>query len=72
MRFSQVPTMAIEQVLFYQNTSIIQDEVLAHRLGLIPIKADADLFDYKTSGARSGKRKDVQRRASQSRADKRQ
>ncbi len=34
---SEVPTMAIERVLLYQNTSILQDEVLAHRLGLIPI-----------------------------------
>ncbi|CAH1760254.1 3957_t:CDS:10 [Entrophospora sp. SA101] len=31
----------------YDNTSIIQDEVLAHRLGLIPIKANPDVFNYK-------------------------
>ncbi|KAJ8308704.1 hypothetical protein KUTeg_013578 [Tegillarca granosa] len=40
---SEVPTMAIEKVFIYNNTSIIQDEVLAHRLGLIPIKADPSL-----------------------------
>ncbi|KAJ8308705.1 hypothetical protein KUTeg_013579 [Tegillarca granosa] len=40
---SEVPTMAIEKVFIYNNTSIIQDEVLAHRLGLIPIKADPRL-----------------------------
>lgn len=39
--------MAIEKVHIYNNTSIIQDEVLAHRLGLIPIKADPRLFEYK-------------------------
>jgi DNA-directed RNA polymerase I and III subunit RPAC1 len=39
---NKVPTMAIEDVWIYDNTSIIQDEVLAHRLGLIPIKADPD------------------------------
>jgi DNA-directed RNA polymerase I and III subunit RPAC1 len=39
--------MAIEKVILYQNTSIIQDEVLAHRLGLIPLKADHRLFDPK-------------------------
>ncbi|KAH3873133.1 DNA-directed RNA polymerases I and III subunit RPAC1-like isoform X2 [Dreissena polymorpha] len=44
---SEVPTMAIEKVHIYNNTSIIQDEVLAHRLGLIPIKADPRLFQYK-------------------------
>lgn len=29
--------MAIHKVLIYQNTSILPDEVLSHRLGLIPI-----------------------------------
>lgn len=43
---SEVPTMAIEKVLVANNTSIIQDEVLAHRLGLIPIQADPRLFEY--------------------------
>ena len=36
--------MAIEKVHIYQNTSLIPDEVLAHRLGLIPIKADPRNF----------------------------
>lgn len=40
--------MAIEKVFIYNNTSIIQDEVLAHRLGLIPIYADPREFDYKS------------------------
>lgn len=47
---AEVPTMAIEKVHIYNNTSIIQDEVLAHRLGLIPIKADPRLFEYKSEG----------------------
>ena len=42
----QVPTMAIEKVLIANNTSVVQDEVLAHRLGLIPIDADPRLFEY--------------------------
>ena len=29
------------------NTSIIQDEVLAHRLGLIPLKIDPTKLEYK-------------------------
>ena len=41
---SEIPTMAIEHVFFVNNTSIIQDEVLAHRLGLIPILADPSKF----------------------------
>eukprot|EP00466_Bigelowiella_natans_P003416 jgi/Bigna1/57647/fgenesh1_pm.23_\ len=43
---SEVPTMAIENVYIYQNTSIMQDEVLAHRLGLIPIAAEPRMFSY--------------------------
>lgn len=42
--------MAIEKVFIYNNTSIVQDEVLAHRLGLIPIKADPRLFEFKNAG----------------------
>uniref|UniRef100_A0A3B4BQL6 DNA-directed RNA polymerases I and III subunit RPAC1 n=1 Tax=Pygocentrus nattereri TaxID=42514 RepID=A0A3B4BQL6_PYGNA len=47
---AEVPTMAIEKVFIYNNTSIIQDEILAHRLGLIPIKADPRLFEYRNAG----------------------
>ncbi|KAK0047233.1 DNA-directed RNA polymerases I and III subunit RPAC1 [Biomphalaria pfeifferi] len=47
---AEVPTMAIEAVHVWNNTSIIQDEVLAHRLGLIPIKADPRLFEYRPAG----------------------
>ncbi|MEQ2249992.1 DNA-directed RNA polymerases I and III subunit RPAC1 [Ilyodon furcidens] len=46
---AEVPTMAIEKVFIYNNTSIVQDEVLAHRLGLIPIKADPRLFEFKNT-----------------------
>ncbi len=42
----QVPTMAIEKVLMADNTSVIADEVLSHRLGLIPLDADPRLFEY--------------------------
>ena len=43
---SDIPSMAIEKVHMYQNTSIMQDEVLAHRLGLLPLTADPCLFSY--------------------------
>jgi DNA-directed RNA polymerases I and III subunit RPAC1 len=42
---AEVPTVAIEYVYMWNNTSIIHDEVLAHRLGLIPLNVDARLFD---------------------------
>lgn len=43
---AEIPTMAIEKVNMWQNTSIIPDENLAHRMGLIPIKADPRLFSF--------------------------
>lgn len=43
---AELPTMAIEKVFIANNTSVIQDEVLAHRLGLIPITVDPRLFEY--------------------------
>ncbi|CAI8596776.1 unnamed protein product [Vicia faba] len=43
---AEVPTMAIERIYIANNTSLIQDEVLSHRLGLIPIDADPRLFEY--------------------------
>ncbi|CAG8519835.1 7598_t:CDS:10 [Diversispora eburnea] len=44
--------MIAEVLYIYDNTSIIQDEVLAHRLGLIPIKVDPDLFYFKHENER--------------------
>jgi DNA-directed RNA polymerase I and III subunit RPAC1 len=41
---ADIPTMAYDKVVLYQNTSIIHDEVLAHRLGLIPVMADPEEF----------------------------
>ena len=42
----EVPSLAIEDVRIYNNTSALFDEMLAHRLGLIPIKTD--LSSYST------------------------
>jgi DNA-directed RNA polymerase subunit D len=37
---AEVPTMAIEDVEFRQNDSVLYDEMMALRLGLLPIKTD--------------------------------
>ena len=34
---AEIPTLAIEQVFVHNNTSIVHDEVLAARLGLVPL-----------------------------------
>ncbi|MFH1916821.1 MAG: DNA-directed RNA polymerase subunit D [Nanoarchaeota archaeon] len=44
----EVPVMAIEDVEFRVNNSILYDEMVAHRLGLVPLKTD--LESYNLSG----------------------
>lgn len=39
---AEVPTVAIENVYVWNNTSIVVDEVLSHRLGLVPLKINPD------------------------------
>ncbi|TKX23466.1 DNA-directed RNA polymerases I and III subunit RPAC1 [Elsinoe australis] len=43
---AEIPTLAIEEVYVYNNTSIIQDEVLCHRLGLIPLTGSPEGFKW--------------------------
>ncbi|MBP7120078.1 MAG: DNA-directed RNA polymerase subunit D [Methanolinea sp.] len=40
----EVPTLAIEDVRIYDNTSALFDEMLGHRLGLIPIRTDLECY----------------------------
>ena len=47
---AEVPSMAIEKVWFTDNTSVIPDEMLAHRMGLLPIKVDPDDFEFLKGG----------------------
>ncbi|CAH00815.1 Rpc40 [Kluyveromyces lactis] len=43
---SEVPSVAPEYVYFFNNTSVLQDEVLAHRIGLVPLKVDPDMLSW--------------------------
>lgn len=43
---SEISTFCIEKVNFYDNTSILNDEIIAHRLGLVPIFVPSELLDY--------------------------
>lgn len=42
---SRVPTMAIDHISFEDNTSVIPDEILAHRIGLVPLRAPPNQFE---------------------------
>ncbi|WWD04850.1 hypothetical protein V865_002921 [Kwoniella europaea PYCC6329] len=46
---AEVPTIAIEEIYVWNNTSIMQDEVLCHRVGLVPLKIDPRSLKYRPS-----------------------
>jgi DNA-directed RNA polymerase subunit D len=42
---TRLPAMAVDEVLVIENTSVMYDEMLAHRLGLIPLVTDLDSYN---------------------------
>jgi DNA-directed RNA polymerase subunit D len=52
---SEVPTMAIEWVDFKKNDSALNDEIIAHRLGLIPLTFDRKIYNLPSECSCNGK-----------------
>jgi len=42
-----VPCLAIEDVSIYENDSVMFDEFLAHRLGMLPLRTDSKAYKHK-------------------------
>lgn len=51
---SEIPTMAVEYIDFKRNDSSITDEVLANRIGMIPLTFDEKAYSLPTSEERKG------------------
>ncbi|MCW1296437.1 MAG: DNA-directed RNA polymerase subunit D [Candidatus Parvarchaeota archaeon] len=52
---SEVPVMAIKEVEFRKNSSALYDEIIAHRLGLIPLKTDLKSYNFVSECSCKGK-----------------
>ncbi|RLE85371.1 MAG: DNA-directed RNA polymerase subunit D [Thermoprotei archaeon] len=55
---SDVPTLAIDEVAVLENTSVLFDEILAHRLGLIPLRVDPETYEVLLECYEEGRRDD--------------
>ena len=41
---SEVPTMTIEDIFYFDNSSLVPDEILANRIGFTPLQTDLDSY----------------------------
>lgn len=52
---AELPKLAIDDVIIYDNTSPLFDEIISHRLGLIPIPTDLKILAFRSECTCSGK-----------------
>jgi DNA-directed RNA polymerase subunit D len=52
---SELPKLAVNDVVIYDNTSPLFDEIISHRLGLIPIPTDLSLLSFREECVCKGK-----------------
>jgi len=52
---SELPKLAVNDVVIYDNTSALFDEIIAHRLGLVPIPTDLSLLSFRDKCVCKGK-----------------
>ena len=41
---AEVPIMTIDDIFIFDNSSLVADEILSHRIGLVPLKTDLDTY----------------------------
>ena len=51
----EVPTIAIDEVTFVKNNSALYDEVISHRLGLLPLTSDIKSYNFREDCKCNGK-----------------
>ena len=52
---SELPKLAVDDVVIYDNTSALFDEIIAHRLGMVPIPTDLSLLTFRDECVCKGK-----------------
>jgi DNA-directed RNA polymerase subunit D len=52
---AELPKLAIDDVIIYDNTSALFDEMISHRLGLIPIPTDLQILAFRNECKCGGK-----------------
>ncbi len=52
---AELPKLAIDDVIIYDNTSALFDELIGHRLGLIPVPTDLSILTFRSECKCEGK-----------------